>query len=149
MRAVVQRVRSASVTVGGEEVGAIGHGLTVLLGVAREDAESDAEYMAGKVADLRIFQDDEGKMNLSVSDTGGEVLVVSQFTLLADCRKGRRPSFIGAGDPNDAERLYERFVACLRGKGVGVATGRFQASMDVQLVNAGPVTILLDSKKLF
>jgi len=149
MRAVVQRVRRASVVVDGKEIGSIGHGLAVLVGVAREDTESDAEYLAGKVADLRIFQDDEGKMNLSVSDIGGEVLVVSQFTLLADCRKGRRPSFIAAGDPSEAERLYEYFVDCVEERGLRVATGRFQAHMEVHLVNSGPVTILLDSKKAF
>jgi D-tyrosyl-tRNA(Tyr) deacylase len=149
MRAVIQRVTSASVTVEGEIIGAIEKGLLVLLGVAQEDTDDDARQMAEKVAQLRIFEDADGKMNLSVEEIGGAVLVVSQFTLLGDCRKGRRPSFIAAALPEVAERLYETFAANLGSRGLRVATGKFRANMQVALVNDGPVTILLDSKKQF
>jgi D-tyrosyl-tRNA(Tyr) deacylase len=149
MRACVQRVSQASVTVDGEIIGRIGRGLLVLLGVMESDEQPDLEFMAEKTTTLRIFPDDEGKMNRSLLDTGGEMLVVSQFTLLGDCRKGRRPSFIAAAAPEKAERMYEQFVAAVRSAGVPVATGRFRAHMDVALVNDGPVTILLDSRRLF
>jgi len=149
MRAVLQRVKRASVTVDGELLGAIGKGLLVLLGVADGDSEKDADLLAAKTAALRIFPDDEGKMNRSVTDAGGEVLVVSQFTLLGDARKGRRPSFAAAADPETGNRLYEYYCAHLAEAGLNVATGRFAAMMDVDLVNWGPVTILLDSRKLF
>ncbi len=149
MRAVVQRVSRASVTVAGEVTGEIGPGLLVLLGVSSADTEKEAAYLADKVANLRIFADDNDKMNLSVSETGGAVLVVSQFTLYGDCRKGRRPSYNDAAPPDLAECLYEYFVKSLRKTGITVATGRFQAMMAVELVNDGPVTILLDSEKLF
>ncbi len=149
MRAVVQRVRRVSVTVDGETVGAIGQGLLVLLGVARDDGESDADYLADKIAGLRIFEDAGGKMNRSVVDQGGAVLAVSQFTLFGDVRRGKRPSFDAAARPEQAVRLYESFVEKIRAKGLRCETGKFQAMMDVELVNAGPVTILLDSKKGF
>ena len=145
----MQRVSWARVRVGDEEVGAIGRGLLVLLGAAEGDGEADVEYLAGKVANLRIFEDADGAMNRSVLEEGGALLVVSQFTLLADCRKGRRPSFIGALEPGQAEKLCELFVESCRALGVAVSTGRFRAMMDVELCNSGPVTILLDSKKLF
>ena len=149
MRAVVQRVSRASVTVEGEAVGSIGRGFLVLLGVAREDAPPDAEYLAEKVAGLRLFEDADGKMNLSLADVGGACLVVSQFTLYGDCRKGRRPSFVSAAPPEQAERLYEVFVETVRTHGISVATGRFRKHMYVELVNDGPVTLLLDSSKVF
>lgn len=149
MRAVVQRVKEAKVTVAGDVVGRIGPGLLVLLGVAVGDAEADADAMADKVANLRIFADEQGQMNRSLLDTGGEMLVVSQFTLLGDARRGRRPSYIDAASPEEANRLYERFVAAVRGRGLRVSTGVFRAMMDVGLVNEGPVTILLDSRKAF
>lgn len=149
MRACVQRVSDAKVVVDGEVVGEIGRGLVVLLGVAQGDTTADAEWMADKTLSLRIFEDDEGKMNRSVIDAQGGVLGVSQFTLLGDCRKGRRPSFIAAADPIEANDLYEHYVRRLQAGGVPVATGRFQTHMDVTLTNDGPVTILLDSKKLF
>lgn len=149
MRAVVQRVRHASVTVEGAVTGAIGHGLLVLLGVGVEDTEADADYMAGKLVGLRIFNDDDGKFNRSLLDVGGAVLLVSQFTLHGDCRKGRRPSFIHAARPEQAIPLYERVGALLRAEGVEVATGEFGAQMDVELLNDGPVTLLLDSGKAF
>ena len=145
MRAVVQRVSRASVRVGGETTGSIAYGLLVLVGVAHDDGESDADYLADKIVGLRIFKDDEDKMNPSVLDVGGAVLVVSQFTLYGDCRKGRRPSFIGAAAPELAESLYEAFVAAVRGHGVLTATGRFGAMMQVELVNDGPVTLLLET----
>jgi len=145
MRAVVQRVREASVEVDGEVVGRIGPGLLVLVGVAREDTPRDAEYLAEKIAGLRIFPDQEGKMNRSVRETGGAVLVVSQFTLYGDTRKGRRPSFDRAAPPEQARSLYEYFVQALRRKGLAVETGVFQAMMQVHLVNEGPVTILCES----
>lgn len=146
MRALLQRSKQASVTVEGEEVGSIDRGLVVLLGVTHEDTEADAAYLADKIAGLRIFEDENGKMNLSVADIGGEVLSVSQFTLYADVRKGRRPNFMAAARPDAAQALYERFNELLRDKGLRVATGRFGAMMDVSLVNWGPVTIWLDSK---
>lgn len=149
MRAIVQRVKEARVEVDGETVGRIGEGALVLLGAGKDDTEEDAEYLAEKILTLRIFEDGEGKMNLSVTDTGGSVLVVSQFTLYGDCRKGRRPSFDKAAPPEEAERLYELFVAELRERGAKVETGRFRAMMDVHLVNRGPVTLMLDSKREF
>lgn len=149
MRAVVQRVRRASVRVEGEIVGAIGHGLLVLLGVDVSDAAPDAAYLAEKIIGLRIFNDAEGKFNLSLEDVGGAVLLVSQFTLHGDCRKGRRPSFIAAARPEQAIPLYERVGALLREKGVEVANGIFGAHMEVELLNDGPVTLLLDSGKAF
>jgi D-tyrosyl-tRNA(Tyr) deacylase len=149
MRAVVQRVSSARVLVGGEAVGEIGAGLLVLLGVSREDGPEAAAYVAGKLVDLRIFEDDEGKMNRSVLESGGAVLVVSQFTLYADCRKGRRPSFDAAAAPGIARQLYEDVVRRVAERGVRVATGTFQARMHVELVNDGPVTVLLSSERAF
>jgi D-aminoacyl-tRNA deacylase len=149
MRAVVQRVASASVTVSDRTVGAIDHGLLVLVGVEREDGPADVEYIAGKVGDLRVFEDDQHHMNRSVFDVGGSVLVVSQFTLAADCRKGRRPSFDGAAVPDIARPLYEDVVRQLGARGLRVATGEFQAQMRVTLVNDGPVTLLLDSRRRF
>jgi len=149
MRAVVQRVTRASVTVDGQVIGQISRGLAVLLGVEQDDTESDAQQLADKTIQLRIFDDAEGKMNLSLAETSGAMLVVSQFTLLGDCRKGRRPSFIQAAPPELAERLYETFVAAVGVQGITVATGKFRAMMQVELVNDGPVTILLDSKKRF
>jgi D-tyrosyl-tRNA(Tyr) deacylase len=149
VRAVVQRVSRAEVRVEGRPTGRIGRGLAVLLGVARGDTEGDAVLLADKVAALRIFEDPAGKMNLSVRDVAGGALVVSQFTLLGDARKGNRPGFIDAAPPEEANALYERFCALLRERGLEVATGVFRASMEVELVNEGPVTILLDSKRLF
>ena len=149
MRIILQRVKQAGVETTGEVVGEIGQGLLVLLGAGKEDADSDVEYLVEKVLGLRIFEDGVGKMNLSVTDIGGEVLVVSQFTLYGDCRKGRRPSFDKAATPELAEELYEKFVQRIRDFGVPVQTGKFGAMMDVQLVNSGPVTIMLDSKKGF
>ena len=149
MRAVVQRVSRASVSVGGETVGAIGAGLLVLLGVSKDDAEADAAYLAGKTAGLRIFEDEGGKMNRSAEDVRAEILIVSQFTLYGDVRRGRRPSFTAAAPPERADALYRRYAQCLRDKGLTVATGQFQAMMDVELTNRGPVTILLDSEKRF
>ena len=149
MRAVVQRVSSASVTVDNEITGQIGRGFLVLLGIGEDDSEADVIYLAGKVAGLRVFEDDAAKMNLTLADVGGAVLAVSQFTLFGDCRKGRRPSFVAAARPEKANPLYEAFVAELRGQGLPVETGQFQAHMDVSLVNDGPVTLLLDSRKAF
>ena len=149
MRAVVQRVSRASVRVGDELTGEIGKGLLVLLGVSNRDKEADALYLVDKVLNLRIFEDDEEKMNLSLLDIQGELLVVSQFTLYGDSRRGRRPSFIDAARPDEANRLYEFYVEECRKQLRTVETGRFQAMMDVELVNDGPVTILLDSEKLF
>jgi D-tyrosyl-tRNA(Tyr) deacylase len=147
MKAVLQRVSQASVTVDGEVVGQIERGLLVLLGVQQGDTEADVHTLADKTVALRIFDDAEGKMNLSVEDVRGAVLVVSQFTLLGDCRKGRRPSFVDAASPETAERLYETFVAAIGVKGIPVAAGKFRAHMDVALVNDGPVKLLLDSRK--
>lgn len=149
MRAVVQRVSSATVTVGDRLVGRIGHGLLVFVGVESEDGPADVGYIAGKVGDLRVFEDGEHHMNRSVQDVGGAVLVVSQFTLAADCRKGRRPSFDGAAPPAIAQPLYEHVVSDLRARGLHVETGEFRAAMQVALVNDGPVTMLLDSRKTF
>lgn len=149
MRAVVQRVSRASVKVNGELTGLIGEGLLVFLGVAHEDTDADALYLAEKIAGLRIFEDDAGKMNRSVSDVGGAVLAVSQFTLLGDVKKGKRPSFDAAARPEQARELYERFVTHIRTLDLRCETGRFQETMEVELSNHGPVTILLDSKKLF
>lgn len=149
MRAVVQRVTEASVTVEGKTVGAIGPGLLVLLGVSREDTEKDGAYLVEKLAGLRIFEDEEEKMNRSVAQVGGSILLVSQFTLYGDVRHGKRPSFTQAAVPDVANRLYEKLADSLRAKGIPVATGQFQAHMEVALVNDGPVTILLDSGKTF
>jgi D-tyrosyl-tRNA(Tyr) deacylase len=149
MRAVVQRVSEASVRVDGEVVGRIGPGLLVLLGVGQGDSDSDADYLADKVANLRIFADDAGQMNRSVLDARGEILVVSQFTLYGDARKGRRPGYSDAAPPEEASGLYEHFVSRLRQSGLRVETGVFRAMMEVGLVNQGPVTILLDSRKGF
>lgn len=149
MRAVVQRVSQASVTVDGEVTGRIDTGLMVLLGVEDGDADRDARYLAEKIAGLRVFEDADGKMNLSLADVGGGMLVVSQFTLLGDCRKGRRPSFVSAAQPAEAERLYECFVSIVQGLGIKAECGRFRTHMNVALVNDGPVTLMLDSGKLF
>jgi D-aminoacyl-tRNA deacylase len=149
MRAVLQRVSSASVTVAGRQVGAIGAGLLVFVGVEQGDGAEDVAFVSGKVRDLRVFEDEQGRMNLNVTDSGGSVLVVSQFTLLGDCRKGRRPSFDAAAPPHEAKRLYEAVVEQLRRHGLRVETGEFQAMMDVSLVNDGPVTMLLDSRRRF
>jgi len=149
MRAVVQRVTRASVTMNGELVGEIGQGLAVLLGIARDDTEQDARYLVEKIAALRIFDDAEGRMNRSVKDIGGGVLIVSQFTLYGDVRRGLRPSWIEAAAPKIAEPLYDYFVEQARKNLSQVATGSFRAMMQVELVNDGPVTILLDSRKLF
>ncbi|MDG5469282.1 D-aminoacyl-tRNA deacylase [Deltaproteobacteria bacterium IMCC39524] len=149
MRVVIQRVSEASVTVDQKTVGAIGQGLMVLLGVAQGDTSKEAKSLADKTAGLRIFEDDAGKMNRSVEEIGGSLLVVSQFTLLGDCRKGRRPGFTDAAPPELADQLYEEYVAALRSRGVNVATGVFRADMQVALVNDGPVTMLLDSRKQF
>lgn len=147
MRAVVQRVSRASVRVGDQICGAIGAGLLVLLGVGKNDSEQDAAFLAEKIANLRIFDDEHGLMNFSLLDTRGEMLVVSQFTLFGDCRKGRRPSYSAAAAPGEAANLYEHFIREIRAKQVPVATGRFQAMMDISLVNNGPVTLLLDTEK--
>lgn len=149
MRAVVQRVSRAKVTVEGSITGEIGRGFLVLLGVAEGDKTEDARYLAQKIAGLRVFEDADGKMNLGLLDVGGEMLVVSQFTLLGDCRKGRRPSFVAAARPEQADALYQQFVQAVKEQGIGVGTGRFQQHMDVELVNDGPVTLLLDSGKAF
>jgi D-tyrosyl-tRNA(Tyr) deacylase len=149
MRAVVQRVKNARVLVDGAVVGEIGKGVLIFLGVGVEDTIDDADYMASKIVHLRIFGDDEGKMNLSLLEMGGEALVVSQFTLWGDCKKGRRPSFVRAADPAVANNLYQKFIFFLKEKSIQVAEGRFQEMMDVHLVNDGPVTLLLDSAKNF
>ena len=145
MRAVVQRVRSASVSVGGEEVGRMGPGLMILLGVRKGDTEAEARWLAEKIAGLRIFEDAEGKMNLSASEIGGSALIVSQFTLYGDCRKGRRPSFDKAAPPDVAERLYEDFVKYIGDAGIPTSTGRFQAMMLVKIENDGPVTLIVET----
>lgn len=149
MRAVVQRVSRARVTVRGDVVGSIPQGFVVLLGVEDGDTVRDVEYMARKIAGLRVFEDEQGRMNLCLNDVNGRVLVVSQFTLLGDCRKGRRPSFVAAAEPELADQLYEELCKALREQGVPVETGRFRQHMDVELINDGPVTLLLDSRKLF
>jgi D-tyrosyl-tRNA(Tyr) deacylase len=149
VKALLQRVTSGSVSISGEVLGKINRGLVVFVGVASEDTEKDAQYLAQKIANLRIFADEQGKFNLSALDVNGELLVVSQFTLLADARKGRRPSFISAAPPEQAEELFERFIAAVRNTGLKVETGRFQQYMQVKIVNDGPVTILLDSKDKF
>jgi len=149
MRAVVQRVSRAQVRVGGDPKGAVDRGMVVLLGVGRNDSAEAAAYLAEKVANLRIFEDEQGKMNRSLVETGGEALVISQFTLYGDARKGRRPGFDRAAPPEQAEPLYEQFVRELIARGIRVSTGMFQAHMQVELVNDGPVTILLDSDRLF
>jgi D-tyrosyl-tRNA(Tyr) deacylase len=149
MRAVIQRVTRAAVRVNGSVTGEITQGLLVLLGVAQGDQETDARFLADKIAALRVFEDDAGKMNRSVSEVGGAVLAVSQFTLLGDARKGNRPSFTAAAPPDQAASLYDRFCAMLEEHGLPVATGLFRAHMEVELVNDGPVTILLDSARIF
>jgi len=149
MRAVVQRVSQASVRVDEQICGAIGHGLLVLLGVGKNDTEQDAMLLADKIVNLRIFDDAQGLMNLSLIETQGEMLVVSQFTLFGDCRKGRRPSYSTAAPPTEAVRLYEQFIREVRAKKITVAAGKFQAMMNVTLVNNGPVTLLLDTEKQF
>lgn len=146
MRVVVQRSKEAKVTVDGSVVGKIDKGLVLLVGVTHEDEEEDAVYLADKVANLRIFEDEEEKMNFSLLDVGGEILSVSQFTLYGDCRKGRRPNFMDAARPEHAEQIYEGFNRILRDKGIKVETGKFGAMMDVQLTNDGPVTLILESK---
>lgn len=147
MKAVIQRAENASVTVESQTAGRIEHGLVVLLGVTHEDTSKDAEYIAHKVAHLRIFEDENEKMNLSLRDVGGSILSISQFTLYGDTRKGRRPSFIKAARPDEADELYEQFNKLLREQGVHVETGQFGAKMDVQLTNNGPVTLIIDSKE--
>jgi D-tyrosyl-tRNA(Tyr) deacylase len=149
MRAVIQRVKSAQVIVNEKIIGSIGFGLLVLLGISREDNYDDADYLVEKTVNLRIFDDQDGKMNRSLLDVGGEMLIVSQFTLIADCRKGRRPSFTAAAEPAEAKNLYQYFIERLKEKGITVAIGEFQALMEVGLINNGPVTILMDSKKVF
>lgn len=149
MRAVVQRVKHASVKVDGKVVGSIENGLLVFLGVEKDDSEEDLAYMVDKVTGLRVFEDENGKMNLSVQDVGGAVLAVSQFTLYGDCRKGRRPSFTQAAPPDMAKKYYDLFVEKIKQLNIPVATGIFQAKMEVSLLNDGPVTILLDSKRTF
>ena len=146
MRAVIQRVKSSSVTVSGELIGNIGKGLLVLIGVSSSDKNDDAKYLADKIANLRIFEDEDHKLNRSLIDMEGEMLVVSQFTLLGDCKKGRRPSFVKAAPPELANELYEQFVKHVRQKGITVKTGRFQTMMEVSLINDGPVTLIVESK---
>ncbi|UCG07028.1 MAG: D-tyrosyl-tRNA(Tyr) deacylase [Desulfobacterales bacterium] len=145
MRAVVQRVKESTVKINQEIVGEIGKGLLVLLGVAADDSVKDCDYLVNKIINLRIFEDQEGKMNRSLLEVGGEMLVVSQFTLLADCRKGRRPSFIHAAEPQKATELYEHFVKIASEQGISVKTGQFRAMMEVALINDGPVTLILES----
>jgi len=149
MRAVVQRAARASVTANGITTGTIGPGLVILLGIHPEDTDREIRWMADKIVNLRIFEDEAGKMNRSLVDTGGEMLIVSQFTLYGDCRKGRRPGYSTAAPPEIAEPLYQMFVAEVERQGIGTATGVFQASMQVELVNDGPVTLLIDSDKIF
>ena len=147
MRAVIQRIKESSVNVEGQIIGRTGVGLLVLLGVAQNDGPADADYLVNKITHLRIFEDENGKLNRSLLEIGGEMMVVSQFTLLADCRKGRRPSFGDAAEPELAADLYEYFVEQVRSQGINVATGRFKAMMEVALINAGPVTIILESQR--
>ena len=149
MRAVIQRVSAARVVIDGKEHSRIGHGILVLLGVEKEDTVEDAQMLARRIVELRIFEDDAGKMNRSIAETGGQILAVSQFTLLGDCRKGRRPSFDPAAPPDVARTLYERFIQEIAGLMIPVASGVFQAMMDVELTNQGPVTFILDSRKRF
>ena len=149
MRAVVQRVKKSSVKVDGQIVGAIQNGLNVLIGICEDDTLDDLKYIVDKVINLRIFHDDNDKMNLSVKDINGAILAISQFTLYGDCRKGRRPNFMNALGGNEAEKLYDKFIEMLRETGIEIATGVFGAHMDVEIQNDGPVTILLDSKKTF
>lgn len=149
MRAIIQRVSMARVTVEGEVVGSIGHGLCALVGAGDGDQQADVRYIADKIVNMRIFPDDDGKMNRSLLDTGGAVLAISQFTLYGDMRKGRRPAFVGAMEPTLANQRYEEVVAAMRAAGVTVETGVFRADMDVELCNRGPVTIMLDSRKQF
>jgi D-tyrosyl-tRNA(Tyr) deacylase len=145
MRAVIQRVKKSSVSINNEIIGKIGPGLLVLLGVAKGDDTGNSEYLADKITNLRIFEDENSKMNRSLLETGGEMLVVSQFTLLGDCRKGRRPSFVDAAEPEAANELYEQFVKKVEQRGVTVKTGQFRAMMDVSLINDGPVTLIVES----
>ncbi len=147
MRAVIQRVSQGRVLVGGEEIGAIGSGLVILLGVHRDDNTEDGKYLARKIVNLRIFSDENGKMNRSLLDEGGQALIVSQFTLWGDTRKGRRPSFIQAAEPDQAEKLYQEFVSEVNRQNVTTATGKFGAMMELALINDGPVTLILDSRK--
>ena len=147
MRAVIQRVNRSRVRVDGQTTGEIGQGLLILLGVGQGDTPREADFLLDKIINLRIFEDAGGKMNLSLLETGGQLMVISQFTLYADCRKGRRPSFTDAAPPEEAQKLYDYFVGAVRNRGLQVATGIFQALMEVELVNSGPVTILLDSSK--
>jgi len=147
MRAVIQRVNRSRVRVDGQTTGEIGQGLLILLGVGQGDTPKEADYLLEKIINLRIFEDAGGKMNLSLLETGGQLMVISQFTLYADCRKGRRPSFTDAAPPEEAQKLYDYFVGAARNRGLQVATGIFQALMEVELINFGPVTILLDSSK--
>ena len=149
MRAVIQRVKDSRVSVNNQLVGKIGNGVLVFLGVQESDTEKDAEYIASKTINLRIFEDKDGKMNLSLKDVNGEVLVISQFTLLGDCRKGRRPSFADAAHPEKAKILYQYFISQIEDHNITVSTGEFQAKMEVNILNDGPVTLLLDSKKNF
>jgi D-tyrosyl-tRNA(Tyr) deacylase len=147
MRAVVQRVSQAEVVISGVRVARIGRGIVALVAVSREDTERDLNWMARKIVELRIFDDEQGKLNLSLQEVGGELLVVSQFTLYGDCRKGRRPSYIEAAPPEEAEKLYQEFVTIVRQLVPGVQTGQFQASMEVTLTNSGPVTLIVDSRQ--
>ncbi len=149
MRAVIQRVKEARVEVEGEVAGRIGEGILLFLGIRKDDTQDDIKYLVEKVLGLRMFDDDAGKMNLSITDVGEEILVVPQFTLYGDCRKGRRPSFDEAASPDMAERLYDIFVEEVKKRGINVQTGRFRAIMDIHLTNSGPVTILLDSRRVF
>jgi D-aminoacyl-tRNA deacylase len=145
MRAVIQRVKESSVFIDGQSVATIGPGLMVLLGIAKNDSEKEADFLAEKITNVRIFEDKTGKMNLSLLDTGGQMLVVSQFTLLGNCRKGRRPSYVEAAEPDAANALYEYFMHQVRARGIEVQSGRFRAMMDVHLINEGPVTLIMES----
>lgn len=149
MRAVIQRVKNASVSIDGSEYSSIGPGILAFVAVRPEDTDKDLDYLLSKIPNLRIFEDENGKMNLSVKDIGGEILIVSQFTLYGDCRHGRRPGFSRAGDPKEAELIYNKFVDRIKNEPVTVKTGKFQADMNVSLINDGPVTLLLDSEKVF